>query len=122
MAHLAGDDSSRAGLRYLDAEHVEHPSGTLGGVDVCTEQDEQLGALDGVLIEPATRRVRYFVVEGNRKPHLYVLPADTPAVLDTQYRKLRVTANAGDLERLRGSVTEFSDEDVLTAMFRTPAA
>ena len=121
MAHFA--DDPQAGLRYLDAAHVEHPRGTLRGVEVCTEQDEQLGALDGVLIEPATRRVRYFVVGSTRFARdRYVLRADTPAVLDTHDRKLRVDAQRHDLEKLRGSVAEFSDEDLLTAMFRTPAA
>jgi hypothetical protein len=112
-----------SGLRFLDAAHVEHPSGTLGGLAVCTDENEQLGALDGVLIEPATRRVRYFVVGADRAPRgRYVLPADTPAVLDMRDRKLRVHAHAEDLERLRESVADFSDEDVFTAIFRSSAA
>ena len=116
-------DDSTAGLRFLDADHVEHPSGTLGGLAVCNDQNETLGPLDGVLIEPATRRVRYFVVGKEAASRgRYVLPADTPAVLDLKDRTLRVHAQAEDLERLRGAVADFSDEDVLTAMFHTPAA
>ena len=116
-------DADKSGLRYLDADHVEHPSGTLGGLDVCTAENEQLGPLDGVLIEPSTRRVRYFVVGGARPaPGRYVLPADTPAVLDIGDRKLRVTAHVEDLERLRETVADFSDEDVFTALFHSSAA
>jgi hypothetical protein len=116
-------DVDKSSLRFLDAAHVEHPSGTMRGLNVCTPENERLGSLDGVLIEPETRRVRYFVVGGDRPaPDRYVLRADTPAVLDIRDRKLRVTAHAEDLERLRETVADFSDEDAVTAMFRSSAA
>src|SRR4051812_1752055 len=41
-------------LRYLDADHVSHPSGTLAGVTVCSRDDQNLGAISGVLVEPAS--------------------------------------------------------------------
>ena len=109
-----------AALRYLDATHVEHRSGNCAGVRICTADDEPLGALDGVLLEPATRRVRYFVVE---RPALltarrYLLDANTPATLDTADRMLRVDAHEDDLERFDArSVMPFSDADLLAAMF-----
>lgn len=109
-------------LRYLDAGHVEHPTGTLAGLTVCTEQNESLGELDGVLIEPATRRVRYFVVDSDTPQHTrFVLPADAPVVLDLRGRKLTVESGAG-LELLSDPVQPFSDEDVMTALFRSSAA
>ena len=109
-------------LRYLDAGHVEHPSGTLEGLTVCTEQNEPLGELDGVLIEPSTRRVRYFVVDADTPRHdRYVLPADTPMVLDLHGRKLTVGVGV-DMERLSDPLQPFSDEDVMTALFRSSAA
>ena len=120
---MTAEESKTQGLRYLDADHVEHPSGTLGGLAVCTDENESLGPLDGVLIEPSTRRVRYFVVGGARQAaDRYVLPADTPAVLDLRGRTLRVNVHAADLERLGDPVAEFSDEDVFTAIFRSSAA
>ena len=113
-------------LRYLDAGHVEHPDGTLEGLAVCTEQNEQIGCVDGVLIEPSTRRVRYFVVDTVRPAddnhERCVLPVDSPVVLDIRSRTLRVRGSA-DMEPLPDPVQPFSDEDVMTALFRSsPAA
>ena len=112
-------------LRYLDAGHVEHPTGTLEGLSVCTEQNEPIGCLEGVLIEPSTRRVRYFVVDtlrAARNEHeRCVFPADHPVVLDLGGRTLRIDA-ATDMEPLRDPLQPFSDEDVMTALFRSSAA
>lgn len=109
-------------LRYLDAGHVEHPTGTLEGLSVCTDENQPLGCLNGVLIEPSTRRVRFFVVD-TAKPsqERCVLPADTPVVLDIRSRTLRVGGGV-DMEPLDDSVQPFSDEDVMTALFRNTAA
>jgi len=112
-------------LRYVEATQVEHPLGTLAGLSMCTEEDEKLGSLEGVLVEPASRRVRYFVVErpkmlGRRR---YLLAADTPASIEAGGGKLRVMAHAEDLERFDSrSVQNFSDEDLISAMFGHPAA
>jgi hypothetical protein len=121
----ASAESLKVDLRYLDAGHVEHPTGTLEGLAVCTEQNEQIGCVDGVLIEPATRRVRYFVVDTVRRRHdaheRCVLAADSPVVLDLSERTLRV-GGVIDMEPLMDQVQPFSDEDVLTALFRGSAA
>lgn len=109
-------------LRYLDAGHVEHPTGTLEGLVVCTDQNEHLGELDGVLIEPSTRRVRYFVVDTDKRARdRCVVSADSPIVLDLRARKLTVDA-AADMEPLTDPLQPFSDEDVMTAIFRSSAA
>lgn len=116
---------SAGNLRYMAAADVAHPTGTLAGLTICTQDDEKLGAIGGVLLEPASRRVRYFVVEDPAmlSRRRYLLAADTPAVLDTTDSKLRVDANAGDLERFDSrSFRTVSDEDLVTAMFATPTA
>jgi uncharacterized protein YrrD len=110
-------------LRYLDATHVEHPSGTLQGVLMCTADDEQLGSVQGVLVDPASRRLRYFVVEraSALRRRRYLLAADTLATLDE--KTLRVDAHASDLERFDPrTVPAFSDDDTIAAMFAPPAA
>jgi hypothetical protein len=121
---MANELSQADGLRYLDAEHVKHPSGTFAGLTLCSPDDQKLGSISGVLVEPASRRVRYFVVE--RRTALlqrrYILPAETPAVLDAADRKLRVLATENDLERFDAKVERFSEEDAITAMFARPAA
>ncbi len=112
-------------LRYLDADQVEHPSGTFAGVKVCGSDDQPLGAISGVLVEPASRRVRYFVVERRAAlfPRRYKLAADTPAVLEANDQTLRILSDVDDLERFDArQVERFSEEDAITAMFSQPAA
>lgn len=122
---MSSELSQPEALRYLDADHVKHPSGTFAGLTLCSGDDHKLGAISGVLVEPASRRVRYFVVE--RRTALmqrrYILAADTPAVLDAIDGKLRVRATEDDLERFDARQVEpFTEEDAITAMFAQPAA
>ena len=122
---MANDQPRPDALRYLDADQVEHPSGTLAGVTVCSSDDQKLGAISGVLVEPASRRVRFFVVDrkGALLSRRYVLAADTPAVLEAEDQKLRILSHIEDLERFDSrQVERFSAEDAITAMFAHPAA
>jgi hypothetical protein len=122
---MANEQPNSDALRYLDADHVQHPSGTLAGVTVCGPADEKLGAISGVLVEPASRRVRYFVVKRGAAllPRRYVLAADTPAVLEAGDQKLRILSDVDRLERFDArQVERFSEEDAITAMFAHPAA
>jgi len=92
---------------------------------MCTEEDTQLGSVEGVLVEPSSRRIRYFVVERPKmlRRRRYVLAADTPASVQVNTRKLRVMAHEEDLERFDSrSVQNFSDEDLISAMCANPAA
>jgi hypothetical protein len=119
------ENPETAHLRYLDATHVRHSSGTFEGMTVCTEEDSKLGAVDGVLVDPATRRLRFFVVKTPAllRTRRFLLRADTPAILDENDGKLVVDAHAEDLERFDPrSVQQFSDDDVITAIFSQPAA
>jgi hypothetical protein len=112
-------------LRYLDADHVQHPLGTLAGWTVYSQADDKLGVISGVLLEPASRRIRYYVVERRVAllPRRYLLAADTPAVLEADDHKLRILISVDDLERFDARQVEpFSDEDAITAMFAQPAA
>jgi hypothetical protein len=121
---MATELSQSEALRFLDADHVKHPSGTFAGLGLYSQDDHKLGAILGVLVEPASRRVRYFVVERRVAllPRKYVLRADTQASLEAGDRKLRVFATEDDLERFETQVERFSEEDAITAMFARPAA
>ena len=117
---MANEQRETSNLRYLEAEQVRYPLGTLAGLSMLTEQNEKLGSVDGVLVEPAARRVRYFVVErpATLRRRRYILDADTPASIDTESRTLRVMAHEKDLERFDSRlVSAFSDEDAIDAMF-----
>ena len=107
-------------LRYLPAQQVGHPSGTLAGVTLCTPEGRELGELAGMVVDPAERRARYMVVSrpGRDRTRRYQLSADTPTVLDAAHKTLCVEADEDDLERFDArAVPEFCDQDLLTALF-----
>lgn len=112
-------------LRYLDAASVLHPDGTLQGIRVFTEADQPIGSVEGVLIEPAHRRVRYYVVVRSTilRNRLYMVPADRVAILNSDGKTLRIDAEDELIERFEpSSVPPFSDEDLLQAIFPSNAA
>ena len=53
-------------LRYLEANAVDCPAGKLEGLHIVSQDDEALGVVNGVLIDPVSRKLRYFVVEAAR--------------------------------------------------------
>ena len=109
----------RQRLRYLEAARVEHPGGTLDGFEICTDAREMLGCLEGVLLDPARRRVRYFVV-GPRgwARRRYIVPAECPARLDSEEPRIYVAVDQRDVRPYEPkSVEHFSELDVVDAMF-----
>jgi hypothetical protein len=107
-------------LHYLDANRVEH----MAGVEVCTGDDRKLGEIDGFVIDRSTHRLKYFVVDPEASNERCLLPADTPAVLDMEERKLRVDAESTDLEHLPVPQGQRpSDDELIEAIYRHhPAA
>jgi hypothetical protein len=110
-------------LCYLNAANVQSPAGELADVDLRSPDDEPLGTVEGVLIDPAERRVRYFVVESPgwlRRRH-YLLPADAPARVEADRKTLRLDVKPDELARCpefdSKSVRQFSEDDAITAMF-----
>ena len=114
-------------LRYIAAEHVDTPAGRLDGTVLVNPSDEMVGRLDGIIIDPTERRVRYFVVRSRNwmKNHLRLLPA-TPARLDSEHKTLHVDIDAEDFPRLRevrsDTFPKYSDDDLISAMFPAHAA
>ena len=115
----------RATLRYLDAHSVEHPGGTLAGVEVCGPDQQYIGEMGGVLVEPARRRVKYFVV---KRPALlrrkqYLVPADCLTTFNRETGTIYIDVDDNDIQRFDdSSVLPFSDEDLVDAMFASTAA
>lgn len=113
---------STTDLRYLDAGSVRFPEGNLSGFRVFTEDDQVLGSVHGVLISPASRQLRYFVIEqpGFFAHRRYLLPVEAGAIVQGDNRTLQIDARKDELEleafRL-SSVRQFSDGDLLEAMF-----
>ena len=107
-------------LHYLDANRVEH----MAGMEVCTGNDQKLGEIDGFVIDRSTQRLKYFVVDPEASNERCLLPADKPAVLDVEERKLRVDADLADLEHLPVPAGQRpSDDELIEAIYRQhPAA
>ncbi len=120
MSHQQPDAGQ---LRYLAASRLESPAGDLGGATVETMGDETLGILDGVLIDPAERRLRYFVVEtpGWVRRRRYLLSADVPVRMEPDHHRLCIDAHSSDVKLVdefdEETVRPFSTDDAITAMF-----
>ena len=113
-------------LRYLEANAVDSPTGKLDGLSVVSQDDEALGVVSGVLIDPVSRQLRYFVVQAARlfNRRRYLVAADAPAVVADD-KTLRVEQPLENIERHRfdsRSVPRFSDEDLMTALFSGSAS
>ena len=114
-------------LRYIAAEHVVTPEGPLDGTVLVGPSDETVGTLDGMIIDPIERHVRYFVVRSRNwlKTRLRLLPA-APARLDREHRTLHVDIHAEDLPQLReirsDAFQRYSDDDLIAALFPAHAA
>jgi hypothetical protein len=121
-AHHTGKD-----LCYLDAENVQISEGRLADLEVCSRDDEKLGGIDGILIEPSARRVRYFVLKSSGwfRDNRYLVPVEDLAHVERDQNVLRLEARASELPRwayVPGAVRPFTDEDVVTVMFAPHAA
>lgn len=113
-------------LRYLDANAVECPVGTLEGLSLFGSDDEALGVINGVLINPQTRQLKYFVVDRQRMSNRrrYLVSAEMPAVVLPDDRALRVDIPSASIERQRfdeRAVSRFNDDDLMTALFSPQA-
>jgi|SRR5690348_14257784 hypothetical protein len=108
-------------LRFLDAKNVETPAGRLNEFVLVSPTDAKLGTLDGVVVSPRERQVRYYVVKaGGWFGRRYLLPA-TPARLESKRHALQVDLEPEDLNELaRTHLHEFAsfrDSDVVESMF-----
>jgi hypothetical protein len=112
-------------LCYLDASKLESPVGTLSHVDLRGTDDRLIGVLDGVVIDPTERKLRYFVVEspGWLRRKRYLVPADATARVEGDLGELRLEVDSEDLSRceefMDGSVREFDDDDLIAGIFHS---
>ena len=113
-------DVSRDRLFYLEASKVIGPTGHLDTLDVRTRQDELCGSVDGVLIDPLARQLRYLVLETGdwRRHRRCLLPADAAATVDRTGNHLRLEIEADELGALEefdtALVERFTAEDAIS--------
>lgn len=104
-------------LRYLDASRVDGGGYRLEGLPIRGDDEQTLGSLVGVIVEPRARRLRYFVVNAPAN-HNCLVPAGAMH-LDRGEGILRLIAidrsewQECDVSAFR----EFSAEDAVDAMF-----
>jgi hypothetical protein len=110
-------------LRYVDASRLRSEAGRLAEADLRNIDNETIGSLDGVLIDPLERRLRFFVVQssgwlGSKR---YLIPTDCAAQVGADGRTLRLDMNDRDLSRCAeyesAAVEESQDDDLIASMF-----
>lgn len=112
-------------LRYIDASHVETDATDLGGFDVRTTSGRKLGQLDGLIVDPPERSIRFAVVQrrGGRRHQRLLVPFSV-AQLDIDRKSLHVDveSDADCSEFDDTAFPEFSKSDsqaaLLSARFR----
>ena len=114
-------------LRYLSADCVEIlAEGKLSDTLLLGENNRPLGKLDGVVIDPLERRVRFYVIksDGWFRSHRYLMPAAAVQV-ETERHALHVL-NGTEQDDLRevGADTfpRYSVEDLIKVIAAPSAA
>jgi hypothetical protein len=111
-------------LRYLSASRVDTPSGFLRDAVVMSQSEEELGKLNGIVVDPTARRLCYFVVESGHWPtrREHLVPAGFARMEPTRktlYLDVEPDRFVQYEECRSDRLPAFSDEDLITAMFRT---
>jgi hypothetical protein len=118
---------TRPKLCYVNAAQVGTPAGRLAYVTVCGRNGDRLGIVDGVLINPAERRICFLVVESERLDgtHRYLVSADDLIRMECDRGALRLEADAdpsADCDVDLNSIPAMTEDDVIAAMFARRAA
>jgi hypothetical protein len=114
-------DTVPARLCYLQAAQIRGPVATFDRLELKSRDNENLGRLDGIIIDAVGRRTQYFVVEeGLLRRRRYLLPVH-PTEIDAEENVLRVDVHKTELSECArfnpASFRTYSDEDLLAAMF-----
>jgi hypothetical protein len=112
-------DVSHVRLCYLEASRVLGPTGLLAALDVRTRRDQRVGTIDGVVIDPAERKLRFFVVEpsGSVNHRRILLPVEAAGAVAHEGGTLRIELESGDMATLdefdMADFREFTAEDAI---------
>jgi hypothetical protein len=114
-------------LRYLAADCIETPAGRLADAEVVAPTGDTLGNLEGMLIDPAQHRARFFVVASRHllRMHHYLLPFEGSRMVP-EHKAVQVEVEPGEVRQMPevppSGFRPFSDDDLVTLMFSTNAA
>jgi hypothetical protein len=106
-------------LCFLDNDHLDGP--LVEHLDVTTRAGNKIGTFDGVIVEPAERRVRYLVVDRGRILHKRCLIPLSETRLDAEHHAISIDVDDADASEWQqfdpSSFPPFNDDDLVTAMF-----
>jgi hypothetical protein len=112
-------DATDPRLRFVDNSQLESP--LVEPLDVRTQAGVKIGKFDGVIVDPAQRRVRYLVVDRGVLFHKRCLIPMPSARVDAQSHSLSIDVDAADSQQWARfdpvAFPRFSDDDLITAMF-----
>jgi uncharacterized protein YrrD len=105
----------------LKSDQIRGPLKSFNHVEVKGRDNENIGRLDGIIIDAAARRMQYFVVEqGFLHRRRYLLPL-SPASVDTDMNVLRMDVDETDVSTCERfdplTYHRYSDEDLIDALF-----
>jgi uncharacterized protein YrrD len=106
-------------LCFLESSRLEAP--LVDAVDVRTQTGVRIGTFDGVIVDPAERRVRYLVVDRGRFFHKRCLIPMPAARIDSEHHSLNIDVDNTESQQWPQfdpvTFPPFSDDDLITAMF-----
>jgi hypothetical protein len=92
---------------------------------LCNREHESVGTVDGVLIDPPVRRVKFFVVKVRPINGRFLVPVEDVVRVDAQDGVARLEAVTEGMRLARFNpvgVRAFSEDDAITAMLASHAA
>lgn len=110
-------------LRYLEPERVMVAGDDCTGMTVRDAHGRRLGRLDGFVVDPPARRLRYFVVKPSGWKAATRLVPITAARVNVDDRAIDMIDESADTGEPVPNVEypSFSDDDLLAAIFRSGA-
>ena len=101
-------ERGRGRLRHLEAAKVETPIGPLDDVVVVSKSAVPIGKLEGIILDPEERHVRYYVVESRDwfRTRRYLVP-DAPHQIDWNRKAMQIELDEAALAQL----PELRDDD-----------
>jgi len=110
-------------LRFVAADQVDTPAGRLNDTVVVNPSHATLGKLTGIVVDPVGRQLRGYVIESRKwlSSRQYLVPP-VPARLDRERHALEVDLDEAELDEVEPQTFQrFSDDDLIAALFHSPA-
>ena len=109
-------DRPKAWLRYIDASAVSDKTLALEGMSVRNEEGEELGIVDGLVVDSGSARALYVVVDAGWFTSRHFLIAISQVDMDPSRGALRVALTKEQISRFPGfdlnRFDELTEDDI----------